>query len=89
MGTKLFDHYSIVHFFFGVIFYLLKVPLWLHILLHILFEYVENTPTGMLLINTYLPFWIGGKDSADSLLNSFGDVLSAIIGWEFAHLIFS
>lgn len=51
-----------------------------------LFEYLENTPEGMRLINKYIIdpgyfSWPGGKHRADSKLNQFGDNFIFAIGW--------
>ena len=34
-------------------------------LLHTLFELMENSAKGIFFIDTYLPFWPGGKRKAD------------------------
>ena len=81
MGIYLFDQYSLLHFATGVIVYFFGVKWYIWILVHTLFEIIENTDEGMLFINTWLKFWPGGKPWADSRLNSLGDTISAIIGW--------
>ena len=80
MGNLLFDRYSYLHFAVGVVLYFWELSLTHLILLHILFEFGENTQLGMKLINR-MSIWPGGKPTADSLLNSFGDILSSILGW--------
>lgn len=60
------------------------------ILLHILFEYIENTSVGMKFINNTLGgIWPGGKDYPDSYINQFGDVIFGAIGWLIAYSIVS
>ena len=52
------------------------------IVLHIIFEFLENTSEGIAFINNYLLwFWPGGKDVPDSRLNSVGDTVGVIAGW--------
>ena len=80
MGTNIFDRYSLLHFFVGMIFRTLHIPLQYTIILNIIFEYVENTSYGMEYINT-IKWWPGGKDSKDSLINSISDVLFVALGW--------
>ncbi len=87
MGIYLFDQYSLLHFSIGVVAFFFKVPLTYWIFLHILFEIVENTQTGIYIINNYLPVWPGGKPKADSIINQVGDTISAILGWVCAYLI--
>jgi hypothetical protein len=81
MGAQFVDAYSLLHFAVGVVVRHWSMPLWLFILLHILFELVENTKYGMHFINTYLTIWPGGKPAADSILNSVGDTIFSAIGW--------
>jgi hypothetical protein len=51
------------------------------ILLHTLFEIMENTSLGIKFINKYIFLWPGGKTMPDSIINNLGDTLSVIIGW--------
>jgi hypothetical protein len=56
------------------------------LILHTLFEYFENTPTGMTLINKYVihPGWFswpGGKNEPDALKNNIGDTVFFAIGF--------
>tara|TARA_Y100000310_G_scaffold331842_1_gene406195 strand:+ start:529 stop:750 length:222 start_codon:yes stop_codon:yes gene_type:complete len=57
------------------------------VLIHTLFEIVENTAWGMGIINTYFKFWPGGKPQADAILNNVGDTLGAIVGWVSAYFL--
>ena len=87
MGTRFLDQYSLLHTAVGVIAYFWGLSAWHFFLLHALFELLENTPTGMALINQYLPFWPGGKPYADTLQNSIGDNLAAMAGWGLAYAL--
>ncbi len=81
MGTTLLDEYSLLHFATGIIARHWAVGFWLFVLIHSVFEYLENTPTGMRFITTYFTLWPGGKSSPDTLLNQVGDTITAGLGW--------
>jgi hypothetical protein len=81
MGHYWFDQYSILHFATGILAYFWGVGLYLTMMVHILFELFENTTYGMWFINNWLPFWPGGKDHADSLVNNISDTLFTGVGW--------
>ncbi len=51
-----------------------------------IFEYIENTKYGMSAINKFV-YWPGGKDHADSLINSLGDQFYALLGWSSAYIV--
>lgn len=79
------DQYSLLHFAVGVISRYWNISfLWLAIL-HVIFEFVENTAQGMYFINTWIPFWPGGKSHTDSILNRVGDTMFAGAGWTVAN----
>jgi len=84
MGLRLFDQYTYLHFATGVVVYFWNISLSVWILLHTVFEILENTEIGMKLINTF-PIWPGGKPYADTIANSFGDTLGALMGWVSAY----
>jgi hypothetical protein len=85
MGTKFFDQYSLLHFASGIIAYFFGIK-WIYwIIIHTIFEYSENTAVGMEFINSYLPFWPGGKPNPDAITNSIGDSISATFGWSVAY----
>ncbi len=86
MGEKLFDQYSFLHFSVGAVAYYWDINLKNLIILHIIFELLENTVEGIKLINKF-KYWPGGKDKADSPLNMVGDTISAILGWLVAYII--
>ena len=88
MGFLLFDQYSLLHYAVGVIGYFWYIPLIYTIIIHSIFEYAENTKTGMRFINTYLKsVWPGGKPKADNYTNILGDTISTILGWYSAYLL--
>jgi len=87
MGSNLFDQYSYLHFAVGIVIYFFDITLVQWFILHVIFEIVENTQIGIDVINTYLLFWPGGKPQPDSLLNSTGDTIAALIGWVSAYYV--
>ena len=82
MGLRLIDKYSLLHFAVGIVAYFWSISLFMTIMLHILFECIENTPIGMKLINTYfIGWWPGGKIHPDNLTNMMSDVVFTVFGW--------
>ncbi len=86
MGENTFDRYSFLHFSVGAVAYYWDINLKNLIILHTLFEFLENTVEGIKLINKF-KYWPGGKDKADSPLNILGDTISVILGWFVAYVI--
>ena len=87
MGFNAFDQYSLLHFSMGVVAYFWSISLFVLIVIHIVFEYVENTQWGMNIINTYFTMWPGGKPYPDSMLNQASDVIFSAIGWLIAYYL--
>jgi len=86
MGKLLFDQYTVLHFAVGIIAYFFGISLLMTIVLHILFEIIENTDEGVQFISTKLGWlWPGGKDYADSGINQIGDTIGTTVGWLFAY----
>jgi hypothetical protein len=87
MGVRIFDKFTYLHFASGVVaqYFGLSFIEWL--LMHTIFEIVENTKHGVYFIDTYLTFWPGGKLASDSFINSVGDTLGALLGWLSAALV--
>jgi hypothetical protein len=90
MGVRFADQYSILHGAVGVVLYFWSVPFLLSLVLHTVFEVLENTKSGMSFINRYFvgsgPFqWPGGKEFADTPLNMFGDTVWFSLGWGVAY----
>ncbi len=86
MGKTLFDQYSLLHFSTGIIarFYHISFIHWF--ILHIIFEYFENIP-GITVILDKIKWWPGGKKYSDSLINSVGDQIFAMLGWYVADIL--
>ena len=87
MGKTFTDAYSLLHFAVGIIFYFWNISLTNAVLIHVAFEVLENTDSGMLFINKYFPFWPGGKPYADASINSIGDTFYFILGFLLASFI--
>jgi hypothetical protein len=87
MGTYLFDQYTVLHLATGIVAYFFGVSWYSWLFWHTVFEYVENTPNGMHIINTYLKVWPGGKPHADTFINNVGDTIGAMVGWMIAYVI--
>jgi len=88
MGRYFADQYSLLHFAVGIVMYFWKVPLGVWIILHSVFEMVENSKVGMKFINSaFKDLWPGGKPKSDSLVNSVGDVVFGTLGWIVAQKI--
>jgi len=82
MGTELFDKYSLAHAGFGTLAAQSGIPFIIWMLMHIIFEFAENSQFGMYIINEYfMPVWIGPKDQADTTTNMWGDNISTAIGY--------
>ena len=89
MGTYFFDQYSILHMASGIIAYFFGIKLHYWIMIHVLFEYFENTDYGIYIINKNLKnIWPGGKEIKDTFINSMiGDNFFAILGWLIAYYL--
>lgn len=81
MGQYVIDQFTLLHFATGIIAYFWAVPLWLTVILHVIFELSENTPIGMRFINDWFTLWPGGKPYADSIINSLADTIATAVGW--------
>ena len=86
MGLYAIDQFSLLHFAAGIIAYFWGISAVWTFVLHIVFEWAENTRVGMKFINEYFPFWPGGKPYPDSFLNQFTDTLFTMIGWYVSQL---
>jgi len=85
MGYKYFDRYTYLHFAMGVVVYFWNISLVNWVIIHTLFEFLENTQVGMNIINNYIVFWPGGKPTSDTFINNIGDTFGAILGWLSAY----
>jgi len=87
MGYKLFDKFTYLHFAVGIVAYFWNMSLSLWLVVHTIFEFLENTQTGMNIINKYILVWPGGKPQSDSITNRIGDTLGGVIGWLSAYYL--
>jgi len=87
MGYQYFDKYTYLHFAVGIVVYFWNISLIHFVILHTIFEFLENTQIGMNIINQYIVFWPGGKPHPDSIKNNIGDTLSAVFGWLSAYYL--
>jgi len=88
MGKNLIDNYSLLHVASGITAYYWNTSLKQWIIMHCLFEMIENTGSGMMFINKFFPHnWPGGKQHSDSIINSIGDIIFGIIGWLIAYYV--
>jgi len=85
MGIYFTDKYSLLHFASGIIAYYWNFSLIVWFISHALYEYIENIPTIVKLIDN-IPLWPGGKKYPDNIINRFGDQFYAILGWIFTHI---
>jgi len=86
MGNYFMDQYSLLHFASGIVAYFWNINLLTWIILHVIFEILENTTVGIKMINK-IKLWPGGKPEPDSLINSLGDNVFAILGWMMAYYV--
>ena len=84
MGIRFTDKFSLLHFAVGIVAQYWSVSFLVWFIIHLIYEYLENTPRGMFLINN-VTLWPGGKPSADTFVNSIGDQVYALLGWLFAY----
>ncbi len=87
MGHTLIDKYSLLHFATGIIFCFLNISFINSLIVHTLFEIIENTKQGIYFIDNYLRFWPGGKKKSDAFINSVGDTIFFLLGWLTAFII--
>jgi hypothetical protein len=86
MGKNFFDQYSLLHFSTGVVAYFFGIGFVDWFVIHAAFEFIENQECVMKLINR-IKIWPGGKNYADSAINSIGDQVFAMLGWYAAYLL--
>jgi hypothetical protein len=87
MGNLFFDRYTYLHFAVGIVVYFWNISLLNWIILHTIFEILENSQVGVNIINKYIVFWPGGKPKSDTIINSVGDTYGAILGWLSAYYL--
>lgn len=81
MGQYIFDQYSLLYLATGIFAYFWGFSWIIILVVHIVFELVENTPQGIRFINNNLPFWPGGKPRADSIINQISDTAMTMVDW--------
>ena len=86
MGGFFTDPYSLLHFLSGIVARFLGFDKITWLIIHVLFELVENSSWGMEFINI-LPYWPGGKTHADSWTNIWGDTFWATFGHYVAFML--
>ena len=86
MGIKFTDSYSFLHFSVGAVLYYWNLSLKNLLIIHTIFEILENTPQGMKIIQGF-SLWPGGKQHADSYVNMLGDTMWVILGWKMAEFL--
>lgn len=89
MGVYLADQYTLLHMAVGILAYFWSIPFLAGLLVHVIFELVENTAGGVNIINRYIiePGWLkwpGGKYAPDTVANQIGDNLAFAGGWSLA-----
>lgn len=90
MSRVFTDEFSLLHFATGIIAYFSGLSLINWFIIHATFELLEDTQTGVRIINKIFgKIWPGGgKRIADSFVNSeLGDNFYALLGWVFAKKI--
>lgn len=87
MGYRYFDQYTYLHFAVGIVVYFWNISLINFVILHTIFEFLENTQMGMNIINQYIVFWPGGKSKPDAITNNIGDTFGAVFGWLSAYYL--
>ena len=86
MGKQLYDRYSVLHFLTGALAFQTNLRFLPFMIGHTLFELAENSSAGIAVLRK-IPFWPGGKEHADSLLNMIGDTLAASAGYSLAMIL--
>ena len=87
MGYRYFDKYTYLHFAVGVVVYFWNISLMNWVILHTIFEFLENTQMGVNIINRYIVFWPGGKPKSDTIENNIGDTFGSVLGWLSAYYL--
>jgi hypothetical protein len=86
MGYRVADQYSLLHASVGVFAYFWSIPFILSVIIHTIFEIVENSATGIHYIQKYfigsgIFKWPGGKREPDAIINRIGDTVFFAGGW--------
>ena len=88
MGVNILDQYSLLHLASGIVAYFWGVNFKLHLILHIIFELLENSSIGICIINRYIyKYTPMNKTYPDYPINIIGDIISGVIGWLLAYYL--
>ena len=87
MGYQYFDQYTYLHFAVGIVVYFWNISLLNWVILHTIFEFLENSQMGLNIIDQYIVFWPGGKQKSDTIINSVGDTVGSVLGWLSAYYL--
>ena len=92
MGNRFADQYSLLHASVGVFAYFWNVPFLIALVVHTIFEIIENSSIGIHLINKYfigldIFKWPGGKREPDAIINCIGDTVFFTGGWFLAFYL--
>ena len=86
MGKQFLDQYSLLHTATGIVSYFWGFSFIASLVLHTLFEWLENTTVGIRFINeTLAGIWPGGKPEPDAMINRVGDTIVFALGWYMAY----
>lgn len=88
MGKTFADEYALLHFATGVIFCFWNISFKTSLIIHTLFELVENTIYGVKVLGD-VKMWPGGKTYSDYKINMVGDSLFFTLGWYIASLLYT
>jgi hypothetical protein len=79
MGKYFIDKYSTYHLCSGIIAYYCGLSFAKWFILHAIYEMVENSRLQKELDK--IEIWPGRKPKPDTIINSIGDQICAILGW--------
>ena len=88
MGKTFADEYALLHFAVGIIFRFWNVSFKTSVILHIIFELLENTLYGVKFLGK-IKWWPGGKRYPDYKINIVGDTLFFALGWYVASQLYT
>jgi hypothetical protein len=89
MNVDIFDQYSLVHFVAGFTSYFLKINLSTWFVIVALFEFIQNSQQKWLgslketILSKITPF----SQQPETMINSIGDLLCAVLGWISAYYL--
>lgn len=88
MADKFFyDQFSWAHLAAGIIVYYMGITFEQWFWLHLLFEIVENGSMSRKMAQKYIPKFGWDSPIQDTIINTIGDQVFAIIGWLIAYFV--